>query len=126
MLVCSASNDVQVVAISGSGQQHGSVYWAKGAQTGLSTMSSSKSLKEIVPSLLSRDTSPIWMDSSTTKQCLELEAAVGGAENMASLTGSHGYERFTANQILKIVQEQPEVYSNTEHISLISSYMYVW
>ena len=36
--------------------------------------------------------SPIWMDSSTTAQCRQLEAAVGGAEQLATHTGSRAYE----------------------------------
>lgn len=36
--------------------------------------------------------SPIWMDSSTTSQCRELEKAVGGAQHLASVTGSRAYE----------------------------------
>ncbi len=37
--------------------------------------------------------------------------------------GSRCYERFTANQILKRVQEHKAAIANTERISLISSMM---
>ena len=67
--------------------------------------------------------SPIWRDSSTTAQCASLEAAMGGPEALAKLTGSRAYERFTANQIMKIAQDHPLDYSATERISLISSFM---
>ena len=33
---------------------------------------------------------------------------------MADLTGSRAYERFTGNQILKVIQNNPEAYENTE------------
>lgn len=36
--------------------------------------------------------SPIWMDSSTASQCSALEKAVGGAQHLASITGSRAYE----------------------------------
>lgn len=36
--------------------------------------------------------SPIWMDSSTASQCRALEKAVGGAQHLASVTGSRAYE----------------------------------
>ena len=36
--------------------------------------------------------SPVWMDSSTTAQCRQLEAAVGGAQALSCLTGSRAYE----------------------------------
>ncbi|KAG8443549.1 hypothetical protein GDO86_012090, partial [Hymenochirus boettgeri] len=66
--------------------------------------------------------SPIWMDSSTSEQCRHLEEAVGGAEELANITGSRAYERFTGNQIAKVYHEKPEIYSQTERISLVSSF----
>ncbi|EGD76021.1 hypothetical protein PTSG_13234 [Salpingoeca rosetta] len=113
----------EVVAVSGSGQQHGSVYWAQGAHAKLSKLSAETPLQEQLRGCFSTKDSPIWMDSSTTAQCRALEAAVGGAQEMATLTGSRAYERFTANQILKIKEEQPDVFARTERISLISSFM---
>ncbi|XP_021115569.1 xylulose kinase isoform X2 [Heterocephalus glaber] len=62
------------------------------------------------------------MDSSTTAQCRQLEATVGGAQVLSCLTGSRAYERFTGNQIAKIYQQNPEAYSRTERISLVSSF----
>ena len=58
---------------------------------------------------------------STTEQCRQLEKALGGPQAVADLTGSVAYERFTGNQIAKIAQKTPEVYANTEQVSLISS-----
>ena len=67
--------------------------------------------------------SPIWMDSSTSKQCQDLENALeGGANKLAHITGSRAYERFTGPQIAKIAQDKSEAYSNTERISLVSSF----
>ena len=63
------------------------------------------------------------MDSSTTTQCLSLEKAVNGAMELASLTGSRAYERFTGNQIAKIYQNDPASYSKCERISLVSSFL---
>ncbi|CAA6653497.1 unnamed protein product [Spirodela intermedia] len=67
--------------------------------------------------------SPIWMDSSTTSQCREIEKAVGGALEVSTLTGSRAYERFTGPQIRKIFETQQDVYDDTERISLVSSFM---
>ena len=66
---------------------------------------------------------PIWMDSSTSVQCAALTAAVGGSEALAALTGSRAYERFTANQIMKVAQLFPAQYAQVERISLISSFI---
>ncbi|GAU92723.1 hypothetical protein RvY_04770 [Ramazzottius varieornatus] len=113
----------KIRAISGSGQQHGSVYWHKGAEAAFETMNPFKPLHEQFDAMLSITQSPVWMDSSTGKQCRKLEKAVGGPEVLASVTGSSAYERFTGPQIAAVYERHPETYENTERISLISSFM---
>ena len=92
-------------AISGSAQQHGSVYCGK------------------TPNILTRATSPIWMDSSTGRECDEIEAALGGPMAVARLTGSRAYPRFTGPQIRKFFHDDPEGYARTHRIHLVSSFM---
>lgn len=113
----------KVDALSGSGQQHGSVFWKKGSSAILSSLDSKKRLVDQLRNAFSVKESPIWMDSSTTAQCREIEKAFGGALELSQITGSRAYERFTGPQIRKIYQTQPEVYNNTERISLVSSFM---
>ncbi|KAF5739820.1 xylulose kinase isoform X1 [Tripterygium wilfordii] len=113
----------KVSVISGSGQQHGSVYWNPGSAALLSSLDPGKTLVDQLGSAFSIKESPIWMDSSTTAQCREIENAVGGALELSKITGSRAYERFTGPQIRKIFETQPEVYHNTERISLVSSFM---
>lgn len=55
-----------VAAISGSGQQHGSVYWKKGALEILKNLNPQNKLIEQSQNFFSIANSPIWMDSSTT------------------------------------------------------------
>uniref|UniRef100_A0A452FYZ6 Xylulose kinase n=1 Tax=Capra hircus TaxID=9925 RepID=A0A452FYZ6_CAPHI len=112
----------QVLALSGAGQQHGSVYWKTGASQVLTSLSPDLLLHEQLQACFSISNCPVWMDSSTAAQCRQLEAAVGGAQALSRLTGSRAYERFTGNQIAKIYQQNPEAYSHTERISLVSSF----
>lgn len=111
-----------IAAISGSGQQHGSVYWRKGAADMLRDLDSSKFLHDQLQGAFSVRDSPVWMDSSTEVQCRNLETAVGGAQSLADITGSRAFERFTGNQIAKIWQMKRDAYANTERISLVSSF----
>ncbi|NWQ77192.1 XYLB kinase, partial [Columbina picui] len=118
----SGFNFSQVRALSGAGQQHGSVYWKKGSIQILKNASSELPLHQSLKACFSVSNSPIWMDSSTASQCSALEKVVGGAQCLASITGSRAYERFTGNQIAKIYSQDPEVYLQTERISLVSSF----
>ncbi|XP_066300967.1 xylulose kinase-like [Branchiostoma lanceolatum] len=118
----SGFNFNRVKALSGTGQQHGSVYWKTGAGSTLQQLQPDKTLYEQLKDSFAVSDSPIWMDSSTTAQCRQLEQAVGGAQKLADITGSRGYERFTGNQIAKISQNNKAAYDNSERISLVSSF----
>ncbi|KAI0330926.1 D-xylulose kinase [Cubamyces sp. BRFM 1775] len=114
----------RILGISGDGQQHGSVYWSAEAERLLASLDPAHPLAEqLSPTAFSIQRAPIWQDSSTTRECRELEAAVGGAQALADLTGSRAYERFTGTQIAKIRRTDPDAYNATARISLVSSFM---
>lgn len=98
----------RLAAMSGSAQQHGSVY-----------------LSGLDPAALtlSRPVSPIWMDSSTSVECTEIARAVGGDDVLAAHTGSRAFERFTGPQIRKFFKTSPDHYAATSRIHLVSSFL---
>ena len=112
----------QVRAISGSGQQHGSVFWTTGALKVLQSLNPAVLLHKQLDQCFALRESPVWMDSSTTAECGSLERSVGGQKELAEITGSRAYERFTGSQIIKIKRTRADVYENTERISLVSSF----
>ncbi|TFK39875.1 hypothetical protein BDQ12DRAFT_681390 [Crucibulum laeve] len=113
-----------IAAVSGAGQQHGSVYWSNSAESSLSSLDPKKSLTiQLFPKAFATHRAPIWQDSSTTKECKQLEEAVGGPQALADLTGSRAYERFTGSQIAKIRRLLPDIYKSTARISLVSSFI---
>jgi xylulokinase len=113
----------EILAISGSGQQHGSVYLNSRAPDTLGRLNATKPLVENLRDVFSRATSPVWMDSSTTMECAEIRDALGGIKAMAQATGSDAFERFTGPQIRKFYQTEPARYTKTECIALVSSFM---
>ncbi|KAJ7637746.1 actin-like ATPase domain-containing protein [Mycena polygramma] len=114
----------EIVAVSGAGQQHGSVYWSTTAEAALARLDATSTLREqLSPKAFSIQRAPIWQDSSTTRECRALEDAIGGPQELADLSGSRAYERFTGTQIAKIRRLEPEVYAATSRISLVSSFI---
>jgi len=113
----------QVVAISGSGQQHGSVYLGDSFTSVVGELSAEQSLADQIKPCLTRGTSPIWMDNSTSAECAEISETVGGSERVCSLTGSIMIERFTGAQIRKFSKQEPSAYEKTARIHLVSSFL---
>ena len=112
-----------ILAISGSGQQHGSVYFNDGVVNALAGLNPARPLVENVSGIFSRPTSPIWMDSSTAAECAEIRKELGGLKATAQLTGSDTFERFTGPQIRKFYKDEPAAYAKTSGIALVSSFM---
>jgi xylulokinase len=113
----------EILAISGSGQQHGSVYLNANAPKALANLNPKMSLVENLSAVFSRPTSPIWMDSSAAKECIFIRQKLGGIKKTAAATGSDTFERFTGPQIRKFYLTNKKGYAMTAHIALISSYM---
>jgi xylulokinase len=113
----------RLAAISGAAQQHGSVYMNAGATAALATLDPGRGLAEQVAPLLSRPVAPIWLDSSTTTECLDIARAVGGQAELARHTGSRAFERFTGPQIRKFWTRAPAGYAATDRIHLVSSFL---
>ncbi len=113
----------RLAAISGSAQQHGSVYLNARAADTIAALDPARPLSDQIGGILSRPVAPIWMDSSTPAECAEIEAAVGGDQALAQRTGSRAFERFTAAQIRKFSKQDPAAYAATDRIHLVSSFL---
>lgn len=105
----------RILAVSGSAQQHGSVYLNDAFAKSLATLN--------VKNAFSRKTAPIWMDASTTEECEEIRSALGGPLAAIEATGSNTFERFTGPQIRKFYKTEPQNYAKTKTIALVSSFL---
>ena len=79
--LCDLSN---VTAISGAGQQHGSVYLNEKWFHICKNLDPNRKLSKQVAPSLSREFSPIWMDKSTTLECQEITQSIGGNSEICS------------------------------------------
>lgn len=113
----------QVAAISGAGQQHGSVYLNEKWFETVTALSPTLSLSQQIGECFSRDTSPIWMDGSTGAECKEIATAVGGDDTVCAKSGSVAIERFTGPQIRRFYKLDPDAYAATARIHLVSSFL---
>jgi len=113
----------RVAAISGSGQQHGSVYLRAAASGILAALDPGRPLVGQLDGAFSVERSPVWMDASTGAQCVTITSGVGGADALAAHTGSRAFERFTGPQIRKLRETEPEAWAATERVHLVSSYL---
>ena len=92
----------EIAAVGGDAQQHATVYLDADGN-------------------YSRAESPIWMDSSTGTEVAALDARFG--EALRARTGSPAIERFAAAQVMKFAKEDPEGWSRTARVHLLSSYL---
>jgi xylulokinase len=112
----------RIRGISGAGQQHGSVYLRLRLEE-VGGWSADAPLVEQVRPLLSRLTAPIWMDSTTSEECLEIAASLGGDANLVKISGSRATLRFTGPQIRRFAKTDPSAWERTQEVHLVSSFM---
>ncbi|KAI5868072.1 cation efflux family-domain-containing protein [Durotheca rogersii] len=116
----------RVRGVSGSGQQHASVYWGARAEAALAALDGAPAAGPLVRQLAAAFAYPFapnWQDHSTQAECDLFDACLGGPQQLAEATGSAAHHRFTGTQILRMRRRRPEVYEGTARISLASSFL---
>lgn len=78
----------RIKGVSGSGQQHGSVFWNAQAEELLRGLDPAKSLVEQLEKSLAHEFAPNWQDHSTQKELEAFDAELGDREKLAEVTGS--------------------------------------
>ncbi|RYC62952.1 hypothetical protein CHU98_g3271, partial [Xylaria longipes] len=114
----------RISGVSGSGQQHSSVYWNGDAEKALKSLDPKRSLLEqLGERVLAYEFAPNWQDHSTQKECDDFDAHLGDPQKLANVSGSAAHHRFTGTQILRMRRRRPQVYEATARISLCSSFL---
>ena len=112
----------KIDGVSGSGQQHASVYLKAGFDDVLGGLKGDQNLKGQMGDCFSRDISPIWMDNSTGVECGEIDRACGEGY-VKRVSGSDMAERFTGAQIRKFAKDEPLGWADTARVHLASSFL---
>ncbi|MBE6414681.1 MAG: carbohydrate kinase [Verrucomicrobiaceae bacterium] len=112
----------KIKGIGGAGQQHASVWLNSTDVFAKMSVADKGELSKVLKPYLSRIEAPVWLDTSTSVECSEVESIVG-TDLVVSKTGSLQTERFTGAQIKKVFKNKPDVYNATKRIHLNSSFM---
>ncbi|HTI73295.1 MAG TPA: xylulokinase [Candidatus Limnocylindria bacterium] len=96
----------EVVAVGVSGQQHGFVPLDKDGQV----IRAAK----------------LWCDTTTTAECAEITAALGGAKKTIKTLGNTILPGFTAPKILWLKKNEPENYARLATVLLPHDYLNYW
>lgn len=82
----------RIKGISGSGQQHSSVYWSADAEATLKSLDPKRSLLEQLDErVFAFEFAPNWQDHSTQKECDDFEAHLGSPQKLADVSGSSAH-----------------------------------
>ena len=123
-MLCESSIDTSLIkAVKADGMQHCTVYTNASFENSLSGLDSQKDLLDLIGSCISRGSSPIWEDRSTTDEAYYLTEALKIDGGILNITGNRAELRFPALQILKWVRENPEEYHNTSNIFILSAFI---
>lgn len=81
----------RIKAISGAGQQHGSVYWSFEGERALQNLNASKTLEHQLDHAFSHPYSPNWQDASTQAECDLFDKELSSEQRLACVTGSKAH-----------------------------------
>ena len=113
----------KVRALTGSAQQHATVYLNHNFEKALAELDSQTPLVEQLRHCFTRPVSPIWLDASTTEECEEINTNLGSARQAMQRSGSAITPRFSASQIRKHWKQFPGHWENTFKVHLVSSFL---
>lgn len=80
-----------IKGISGSCQQHGSVFWSAQGQPALKKLDGGKALVDELSDAFAYEFGPNWQDHSTQAECDLFDKHLGSAERLAEVTGSSAH-----------------------------------
>jgi xylulokinase len=116
--------DISLIkAIKCDGMQHCTVYVNSTFGETISSLDPKQYLMAQICNCISRPSSPIWEDRSTSKEAEYLTDALKNEGGILNITGNRAELRFPASQILKWASEHSHEYLNTSGILILSAFI---
>lgn len=81
----------RIKGVSGSCQQHGSVFWNAQGQPALQALDAKSSLQEQLRDAFAYEFGPNWQDHSTQAECDLFDSHLGSKARLAEVTGSSAH-----------------------------------
>jgi xylulokinase len=78
----------RIKGVSGSGQQHSSLYWNSEAEGTLGSLDPKRPLLEQLGHVFAYEFAPNWQDHSTQKECDDFDAHLSDSQKLADVSGS--------------------------------------
>ncbi len=116
----SGINFSEIKGIGGAAQQHATVYLNREF---LKSWVWQSSLSQTVKPMFSIERSPIWMDQSTSQECIEINNKLPGKDYALQSSGSIITQRFSGPQIKRFAKLFSSNYQQTSIIHLLSSFL---
>lgn len=91
-----------IKGVSGSCQQHGSVFWNAAGEHSLRELDGHRSLSEQLKDAFAYEYGPNWQDHSTQAECDLFDQHLGSAKDLAETTGSAAHHVSRQTRILPI------------------------
>lgn len=116
--------DISLIkAIKCDGMQHCTIYVNSSFGETISSLDPGQDILKQVNGCISRSTSPIWEDRSTSKEAEYLTESLKSEGGILNITGNRAELRFPASQILKWANENQQEYEDTSNIFILSAFI---
>lgn len=110
----------EIKGISGAAQQHATVYLNSRF---VNSWAWQDNLANTIQPMLAIERSPIWMDQSTSQECLEITNKLPNKNYALQTSGSVITRRFSGPQIARFAKLFPINYAQTSIVHLLSSFL---
>ncbi|KZV62085.1 actin-like ATPase domain-containing protein [Peniophora sp. CONT] len=119
-----SNHDASRIKAIGGSAQSALVWWKANPASAFPPLDSRLPLhSQLSPSAFSLANTPIAQDTFSHSHALQLEAALGGPDQMANRVGTASTPSLVAAQLLRVRESSPDVWARTGRVQMASSFL---